>query len=108
MSRLINFSIIQLTYSVINDVLYLHCTLLYAVFCVLGCQPLESSDVSTAQTDDFLACAQTTSDLNVEPQLVVKQQHTSMDIMNSSQGPADPESGTSLFALRMQQIFAEH
>src|SRR3569832_3021343 len=105
MSRLINFSIIQLTYSVINDVLYLHCTLLYAVFCVLGSQPLESSDVSTAQMDDYLACAQATSDLNVEPQLVVKRQCTSMDIMNSSQGP-NPESGNALLALWKQQTIA--
>ena len=33
---------------------------------------VESSDVPTVQTDDFLACTQASSDLNVEPQPVVK------------------------------------
>ena len=72
LSQQVNFSIIQLTCSVIIDVLYLHCTLLHAVFCVLGCKPFRSSDVSTVQTDDFLACAQVASDLKVELQPVVK------------------------------------
>ena len=45
--------------------------------------------------------AQATSDLNVEQQPVVKQQHTPMDIMISSLRP-DPESGSSLLVLRKQ------